>query len=202
MQATIHIVDDDQSLRTALSRLLKAAGYQVCGYGSAEELLAARSLAGGCILLDIQMPGLSGVQLQEHLNANSNVLPIIFLTGQGDIPTSVATIKAGAEDFLCKPVDQAQLLSAIGRALERFRDESAARVARDALAERLALLSPREREVFNLVITGLLNKQIADRLGTTERTIKAHRAAITEKLQVRSAAEMVAIASQLGLLSS
>lgn len=201
MQATIHIVDDDESLRTALSRLLKASGFEVCAYGSAEDLLAAKDLAGGCLLLDISMPGLSGVQLQEHLNARSNALPIIFLTGQGDIRTSVATIKAGAEDFLCKPVDQAQLLPAIERALVRYREESAERAARDGLAERLALLSPREREVFDLVITGLLNKQIADRLGTSERTIKAHRAAITDKLQVRSAAEMVAIASQLNLLA-
>lgn len=200
MQAAIHIVDDDESLRTALSRLLKAAGYQVCAYNSAEELLAAKDLPGGCILLDINMPGLSGVKLQEHLNARSNVLPIIFLTGQGDIRTSVATIKAGAEDFLCKPVDQAQLLPAIERALARYLEESAERSTRDGLSERLALLSPREREVFDLVITGLLNKQIADRLGTSERTIKAHRAAITDKLQVRSAAEMVAIASQLNLL--
>lgn len=201
MQATIHIVEDDAALRTALLRLLKAAGYAVRAYASAEELLEEPQLLGDCILLDIGMPGLSGLQLQERLNARRSPIPIIFLTGQGDIPTSVATIKAGAEDFLCKPVEQAQLLPAIERALVRFRAQREAHEATQMLAGRLAQLSPRERQVFDLVITGLLNKQIADRLGTSERTVKAHRAAVTEKLQVKTAAEMVAIASQLKLLN-
>jgi FixJ family two-component response regulator len=200
MQAMIHIVDDDASLRKALARLLEASGYRARGYASAEHLLHEDELEGGCILLDIAMPGMSGVELQAHLNARGNALPIIFLTGQGDIRTSVAAIKAGADDFLCKPVERAQLIAAIDNALARFREESAGRAARAGLAGRLSLLSPREREVFDLVITGLLNKQIAGRLGTSERTVKAHRAAITDKLQVRSAAEMVAIASQLHLI--
>jgi RNA polymerase sigma factor (sigma-70 family) len=199
-EATIHIVDDDTSLRTALSRLLKASGYAVRAYASAEEVLEAPDLDGGCILLDIGMPGLSGVELQARLNARSSPIPIIFLTGQGDIPTSVATIKAGAEDFLCKPVEQAQLLPAIERALARFDARREEHAAMQLLAGKLAQLSPRERQVFDLVITGLLNKQIADRLGTSERTVKAHRAAVTDKLQVKTAAEMVAIASQLKLL--
>jgi FixJ family two-component response regulator len=200
LHATVHVVDDDDSLRRALTRLLTVSGYQVRGYACAEDLLGAAELAEGCILLDLGMPGLSGVQLQAHLNARGNVLPIIFLTGQGDIPTSVAAIKAGAEDFLCKPVDETALLAAIERALAGFRADSASRAAQAGLARRLALLSPRERQVFDLVIMGLLNKQIADRLGTSERTVKAHRAAITDKLQMRSAAEMVALASQLRLI--
>ena len=200
MTNTVHLVDDDASLRAALTRLLVASGYQVCSYASAEEFLAAGGPLAGCVLLDIDMSGLSGLQLQERLVAANNVLPIIFLTGQGDIATSVRTIKAGAEDFLTKPVDQAALLPAIERALGRYRKDSAAQSETQALAAKLALLSPRERTVFDLLITGLLNKQIADRIGASERTVKAHRAAITDKLQVRSAAEMTAIAAQLKLL--
>jgi FixJ family two-component response regulator len=200
MSTAVHLIDDDTSLRNALGRLLALSGYEVCSYDSAEQFLAAPAPPGGCILLDIDMPGMSGLQLQEQLIARGNALPIIFLTGQGSIATSVRTIKAGAEDFLCKPVDQAQLLPTIERALARYARESSERSVEQKLAARLALLSPREREVFNLVITGLLNKQIADRLGTSERTIKAHRAAITDKLKVRSVAEMVAIASQLRIL--
>jgi FixJ family two-component response regulator len=200
MSTTVHLIDDDTSLRNALGRLLALSGYEVCSYDCAEQFLAAPAQPGGCILLDIDMPGMSGLQLQEQLVARGSVLPIVFLTGQGSIAASVRTIKAGAEDFLCKPVDQAQLLPAIERALARFVRESGERSAEQELAARVALLSPREREVFNLVITGLLNKQIADRLGTSERTIKAHRAAITDKLKVRSVAEMVSIASQLRIL--
>jgi FixJ family two-component response regulator len=200
MSSTVHLIDDDTSLRNALGRLLALSGYEVCSYDSAEQFLASPAPPGGCILLDIDMPGISGLQLQEQLIARGNVLPIIFLTGQGSIASSVRTIKAGAEDFLCKPVDQAQLLPTIERALARYVRESGERSVEQELAARLALLSPREREVFNLVITGLLNKQIADRLGTSERTIKAHRAAITDKLKVRSVAEMVSIASQLRIL--
>jgi len=200
MSTTVHLIDDDTSLRNALGRLLALSGYQVCSYDSAERFLAAPAQPGGCILLDIDMPGMSGLQLQEQLVARGSVLPIVFLTGQGSIAASVRTIKAGAEDFLCKPVDQAQLLPAIERALARYVRESGVRSAEQELAARVALLSPREREVFDLVITGLLNKQIADRLGTSERTIKAHRAAITDKLKVRSVAEMVSIASQLRIL--
>jgi FixJ family two-component response regulator len=200
MSSTVHLIDDDTSLRNALGRLLALSGYEVCSYDSAEQFLASPAPPGGCILLDIDMPGISGLQLQEQLIARGNVLPIIFHTGQGSIASSVRTIKAGAEDFLCKPVDQAQLLPTIERALARYVRESGERSVEQELAARLALLSPREREVFNLVITGLLNKQIADRLGTSERTIKAHRAAITDKLKVRSVAEMVSIASQLRIL--
>lgn len=200
MSTTVHLIDDDTSLRNALGRLLALSGYEVCSYDSAEQFLATPAQPGGCILLDIDMPGMSGLQLQEQLVARDSVLPIVFLTGQGSIAASVRTIKAGAEDFLCKPVDQAQLLPAIERALARYVRESGERSAEQELAARVALLSPREREVFDLVITGLLNKQIADRLGTSERTIKAHRAAITDKLKVRSVAEMVSIASQLRIL--
>lgn len=197
---TIYLIDDDRSLRTALTRLLTAHGYTVASFASAEEFLAKDAAGAGCILLDIGMPGLSGLELQERLNRERRGLPIIFLTGQGDVPTSVRTIKAGAEDFLCKPVDQGPLIAAVERALLRYEAESAGMARDQDLMLRVASLSPREREVFDLVIAGLLNKQIGERLGTVERTVKAHRANVMEKMRVRSVAELVAIASLLGIL--
>ncbi len=197
---TVHVIDDDNSLRRALSRLLTVHGYTVSEYDSAEAFLDAPARGGGCIVLDIGMPGLSGVQLQERLNERGHALPIIFLTGQADIATSVKTIKAGAEDFLCKPVDQVSLTGAVERALRRYAAESGDAAKHTELAERVATLTPREREVFDLVLAGLLNKQIAGRLGTVERTIKAHRASVMAKMRVRSVAELAAIASQIKLL--
>jgi FixJ family two-component response regulator len=197
----VHVVDDDASFRNALTRLLAAAGHAARSYAGADALLAAQPLEGGCILLDIDMPGCTGVDLQAALNRAGSLLPIIFLTASGDIGVSVRTMKAGAEDFLCKPVDAEVLLAAIDAAFARYRSECA---SSDSLRRRQALLerlSHREREVFDLVITGLLNKQIGDRLGMTERTVKAHRAAIVDKLGMRSVAEMVMLASELGLLS-
>lgn len=196
----VHVVDDDDSFRTAVTRLLAASGHVARPYRAAEELLAARPLAGGCIVLDIEMPGRSGIDLQLELNRAGSLLPIIFLTGSHDVGTSVRTMKAGAEDFLCKPVDAAALLAAIDAAFVRYRSASASSDSRQRRQARLDRLSGREREVFDLVITGLLNKQIADRLGLTERTVKAHRAAIVDKLGMRSVAEMVMLASELGLL--
>jgi FixJ family two-component response regulator len=197
----VHVVDDDDSFRMALTRLLGALGYTVKAFGAAEELLAAQPLDGGCIVLDIDMPGCSGVDLQAELNRVGNRLPIIFLTASSDIGTTVRTVKAGAEDFLCKPVDTKVLVGVIDQALDRYRSVS---VSSDIKRRRQALLdrlSAREREVFDLVIQGLLNKQVADRLGLTERTVKAHRAAIVDKLGMRSVAEMVTLASELGLLA-
>lgn len=198
----VHVVDDDTAFRTAVTRLLDAAGHAVRSYASADELLAARPLAGGCLVLDVDMPGLTGVDLQAELNRADSLLPIIFLTGSADIGTSVRTMKAGAKDYLCKPVEAPVLLDAIAQAFASYLSASASsdhRLKRQALLDRL---SGREREVFDLVITGLLNKQIADRLDLTERTVKAHRAAIVDKLGIRSVAEMVMLAGELGLLAA
>ncbi len=199
--ATIHMVDDDSAVRTAMGRLLRTMGYKVSLYGSAAEFLAGPPKSErGCVLLDVQMPGLSGPELQDQLTRTGCLLPIIFLTGHGDIPMSVRAIKAGAEDFLAKPVRKEVLQEAIERALRRY-DVSHDRNARMNVYRQHALkLTQREQEVFNLVIRGRLNKQIAYELGASERTIKAHRHNIMSKFQVRSLAELVSIAEHLGLL--
>jgi RNA polymerase sigma factor (sigma-70 family) len=200
--AVIYIVDDDMSARTAAGRLLRASGYQVSLHESANDLLGKLPAAErGCILLDVQMPGLSGPQLQEQLSKTGCFLPIIFLTGHGDIQGSVRAIKAGAEDFLTKPATKKVLLETIERALKRY-DESHERNIRLAtFRELFSKLTPREREVFALVVRGKLNKQIAYDLGTSERTIKAHRHNIMEKFKVKSLAELVSIAENIGALN-
>jgi FixJ family two-component response regulator len=198
----IHVVDDDVAYRTAVSRLLEASGYRVALYASANQLLQSPPAAEpGCILLDVQMEGLSGLQLQERLAELGHTLPIVFLTGHADVPASVRAIKAGAEDFLTKPAPKKILLAAVQRALARFRATQEKDERDGALQARLARLTPREREVFDLVVRGRLNKQIAFELGTVERTIKAHRHSIMHKLQVRSAADLVLLAERLGMLS-
>jgi FixJ family two-component response regulator len=197
----VHVIDDDGPFRTALTRLLTASGHAVKSFASADELLAARPLEGGCLVLDVDMPGCTGVELQAELNRSGSLLPIIFLTASSDIGTSVRTVKAGAEDFLCKPVDAQTLLAAIDQAFARYRSASASSTTRQQRQALLDRLSTREREVFDLVILGMLNKQIADRLGMTERTVKAHRASIVDKLGMRSVAEMVTLAGELGLLA-
>ncbi len=199
----VHVVDDDASFRTAIARLLGASGYQVALYGSASELL--EKLPGGapgCILLDVKMAGLNGPQLQERLGEIGHKLPIVFLTGHGDVPTSVRAIKAGAEDFLTKPVPKKDLLAAIERALNRYegiRDHDSHIAALRSLVSRL---TPREKEVFALVVRGKLNKQIAHELDIAERTIKAHRQQVMEKCEVQTLAELVLIAERLGMLST
>ena len=199
----IHIVDDDVSLSTAVGRLLRAAGYRINLYKSANHLLEnLPAIERGCILLDVQMPGLSGPQLQDVLAKMGFALPIIFLTGHGDIPTSVRTVKAGAEDFLSKPVAKKVLLEAVERALKRYDETHERAVQLSAFRELSSTLTPREREVFRLVVRGKLNKQIAYDLGTSERTIKAHRHSIMQKFKVRSVAELVSIAEKLGVLSA
>jgi RNA polymerase sigma factor (sigma-70 family) len=199
----IHVVDDDAPFRTAIGRLLEASGYRVVLYDSAEQLLAGVTLnEPGCILLDVRMPGLSGPQLQSRLLDLGNHLPIVFLTAHGDIPTSVQAIKAGAEDFLTKPVAKEKLLAAIDRALARDTQRRARSDELAALRARVARLTPREREVFELVVRGKLNKQIAGELGTSERTVKAHRQKVMEKCATRSLAELVLIAERLGLVAA
>ena len=201
-QSVIHVVDDDKSFRHAVARLLQATGYQVAHYDSGDHLLANLPGSGpGCILLDMRMSGLSGLELQDRLSKLNSILPIVFLTGYGSIPTSVQAIKAGAEDFLSKPVSKHTLLEAVERALVRYHERRHQRDRLDHLRTLVSALTLREREVFSLVVRGKLNKQIAHELGTSERTIKAHRHAVMEKLKVQTLAEAVSIAERLGLLT-
>lgn len=201
MPAVIHIVDDDASFRNAMSRMLRTAGYDVMSYENAQQLLdkLPDETEAGCILLDLQIPGLSGKDLQDRLVRLGATIPIIFLTGHGDIAASVQAIKAGAEDFLTKPVLRTVLMDAIERALARQRDAQGRQNELNALRALVNKLTPREREVFDLVVRGKMNKQIAHALGTTERTIKAHRHRIMEKVQVRSIAELVNLAAHLNM---
>ena len=199
----LHVVDDDASFRTAIGRLLRAYGYEVVLYQSGDEFLESPgNKEPGCILLDIRMAGLSGLELQDRLRKMDSILPIVFLTGHGDIPTSVRAIKAGAEDLLSKPVEKKVLIEAIERALARYRERRAEHDRLDALRALVTALTPRETEVFGLMVRGKLNKQIAHKLGTSERTIKAHRHSIMQKLQVQSVAEAVSIAERLGILAT
>lgn len=201
MSRLVYVVDDDASFRTAIERRLKLAGFEVATYASALDLL--ERLTGdeqGCILLDVQMPGLSGPELQSRLRERGLSLPVVFLTGHADTPTTVRAIKAGAEDFLTKPVSSAQLIDAIERALATQSEARGLRDKLDGLRALLGRLTVRERQVFDLVVRGKINKQIAYELGTTERTVKAHRRQVMEKMQAQSLAELVSSAERLGLL--
>lgn len=204
MPGRVHIVDDDASFRTAVERRLKHAGYDVVAYSSAQQLLDALpdENSPGCILLDVRIPGLSGPQLQARLSELGSTMPIVFLTGHADIPTTVQTIKAGAQDFLVKPVSSEDLLGAVERAMISHEATRDRRGRLDTLRTLIASLTPREREVFELVVRGKMNKQIAAQLGTTERTIKAHRQRVMEKTKVQSLAELVSIAERLGILGA
>jgi RNA polymerase sigma factor (sigma-70 family) len=198
----IHLVDDDASFRTAIRRRLEKAGYRVETYPSAEHFLNHRpdESQPGCILLDARLPGLSGPGLQTRLSKLGSKLPIVFLTAYSDILSTVRAIKAGADDFLTKPIKSSDLLGAIDKALARHSSLRELNGAREVLRARLAALTPRERQVFELVIRGNINKKIAHQLGTTERTIKAHRQRVMEKMQVQSVAELVSVAVRLGVL--
>ena len=199
----IHVVDDDASFRTAISRLLRAGGHEARCYPSAVELLAATPGAlPGCVLLDLHMPGPSGLDLQQALAKAEHPLPVIFLTGHGDIPISVQAMREGAEDFLTKPVKKEALFAAIERALARDAQERERRARRRELRARFDTLTPREHEVLAHVLSGQLNKQVAGDLGTSERTIKAHRANLMTKLQVQSVAELAHLAHEAGFVSN
>jgi FixJ family two-component response regulator len=197
---TVHLVDDDPSILPALSRLLRSAGYRVEPFSSAEEFLNHRNKfpeVPGCAIVDPKLPGLSGLELQESLSKQQEPLPVIFLTGHGDIPSSVHAMKHNAVDFLTKPVSAGDLLPAVKRALDADIRAREARRQKRMILTRYETLTPREREVMAWVVRGLLNKQVAFELGTTERTIKAHRAQIMAKMQVGSLAELVRISEQL-----
>jgi FixJ family two-component response regulator len=198
----IHVVDDDESMRNALLRLLGAAGFEARGYASAGEfLLQPPPDRAGCLLLDVRMPGPSGLDLQAALQRQGITLPVVFLTGHGDVATSVSALKTGAVDFLEKPVERGALLDAIQRALARDSAQRDAREKAQALRARFASLTPREREVFTHIVAGRLNKQIAAALGIAERTVKAERAQVMAKLDVGSAAELGRLAERLRLVS-
>ena len=203
MQGTVHIVDDDASFRTAIERRLKKAGYEVATYQSAQQFLACLPDENdrGCILLDVRIPELSGPELQEKLGKLGSTLPIVFLSGYADVSTTVKTIKAGAEDFLTKPVSSEQLLGAIEKAMMHQEAARGLKQKLDMLRAQLGTLTPRERQVFDRVVQGKINKQIAQQLGATERTIKAHRHRVMEKMKVQTLAELVSIAERLGILT-
>ena len=196
----VHLVDDDESLRRALTRLLRAEGYEVCGYASAGEFALARSeTLTGCVLLDVRMPGPSGLDLQAAIARSENPLPVIFMTGHGDIPMSVRAMKAGAIDFLTKPIERAELIAAVKAALSV---EAATRTARQRSQNwrtRYESLTPRERDIFARVTEGQPNKQIATETDSAERTVKAHRARVMEKMGANSLAELVHISDVLGV---
>jgi FixJ family two-component response regulator len=204
VQACVHIVDDDASFRTAMERRLKHAGYEVATYASAQHLLDRLPSDGepGCILLDVRIPEMSGPELQERLNELGSTRPIIFLTGYLDIPATVRAIKAGADDFLTKPVSSDDLLEAIERAIAHHEVTRGLKSKLDVVRTHVAALTPRELEVFLLVIRGNPNKQVARALGCTERTIKAHRHRVMEKMQVRSLPELVSLAERVGVASA
>lgn len=202
MSGRVHIVDDDASFRKAVERRLKKAGYEVASYPSAQALLdrPPNESEPGCILLDVRIPGLSGPELQSRLSALGSTLPIVFLTGYADVPTTVRTIKAGAADFLTKPVSSDLLLSVIERAIAQHHMTTGIKIRLDLVRAHIATLTPREREVFELVVRGKTNKQISFAIGATERTIKAHRHKVMEKMQVQSLAELVSHAERVGIL--
>jgi len=198
----VYVVDDDPSVLKSLERLLRSAGYQAEIFTSALEFLDfSHRDAPGCLILDVKMPELSGLELQERLAARELALPVIFITGHGTVPMSVRAMKAGAMDFLQKPFLDQDLLDAIGGAVATDRQAKQEQRELSKLRERLKTLTPRESEVFGLVVTGMLNKQIAFDLGTSEKTIKVHRARVMEKLSAESLADLVRIAERLGIRS-
>ena len=200
----VHVVDDDAAFRTAIERRLKKAGYEVATYPSAQHLLDSLPSESelGCILLDVRIPGLSGPELQDRLSELGWTFPIVFLTGYADVQTTVRAIKAGAEDFLIKPVSSDELLRAVERAITRHEVARDRKVKLDNVRALVASLTPREREVCGLIVCGQTNKQAARSLGCTERTIKAHRHRVMEKLQVHTLPELVSLAERVDVFLS
>jgi len=202
-ESTIFVIDDDLSVRQSLESLIKSVGWRVRTYGSAQEFLGSGHLeAPGCIVLDVRLPGLSGLDLQQALLRAKSHLPVIFITGHGDIPMSVQAMKAGAVEFLPKPFREQDLLDALKLALDRDRITRQQRAEQAALRARYDSVTPREQQVMGLLVTGLLNKEIAATLGVSEVTIKVHRSQIMQKMQADSLANLVRMAERLGIPAS
>ncbi|SAL80630.1 two component LuxR family transcriptional regulator [Caballeronia terrestris] len=197
----VFVVDDDASVRRALTRVIRSAGYRVEAFESAREFLSRAHAddCAACLLLDVELPDLNGLELQRELNAMSAPVSVIFISGHGDIAMTVSAMKAGALDFLVKPVGDTALLSAIENALRHASETRANRIEIDSIRDRLERLTPREREVLALVVEGHLNKQVACKLGTAEKTIKVHRARVMDKMGAHSLAELVRINDKAGL---
>jgi len=199
-ESIVFVIDDDPSLRRSTGLLIEVAGFSVQTFGSAEEFLRGRRPdLPGCLVLDVRLPHLSGLELQQELSKAGVHIPIIFMTGHGDIPMTVQAMKAGAIEFLTKPFREQDLLDAIHRAIDSDRTARLERAKLTGLRERYELLTPREREVMAHVVSGLLNKQIAGELGTTEKTVKVHRGHIMQKMQAKSLADLVRMAEALGI---
>ena len=200
--ADVYLVDDDPSFLKALARLLTREGFQVHACGSGPDLLLRiTAQSGGCIIADLRMPGMDGLGLQAALADLKCRMPVIFLTGVGDVPSTVCAMRGGAADFIEKCAPKAVLLGAIHRALELFMKDSERHAHRDAIARRIEMLTRREREVLGEVVLGRMNKQIAAKLGITERTVKMHRTSISNKVGVRSTAQLTTLAHAAGLLA-
>ncbi len=199
----VYVVDDDPSVGKALERLIRSAGYDVRKFTSPLDFLdCVAPEAPACLVLDVDMPALNGLEVQEYMADKEISLPIVFISGHGTVPISVKAMKAGAVDFLTKPFNDSDLLDAISHAIQADRRAKQGREQQTELLERLATLTPREREVFQLVVAGLLNKQIASELGTVEKTVKVHRARVMAKMRAQSVADLVRFADRLGLDSS
>lgn len=196
---TVYVVDDDESIRRAMTRLFRSAGFEVQTFQSAAEFLAtARADGLACLLLDLQMPGMSGAELQQELLQRGADLPIVFLTGHGDVPSAVGAMKRGAVEFLSKPVENEHLLETVRQAIADLASRQRQAIEVREFAKRVQSLTSREQEIMLLVITGLLNKQIAIRLGITETTVKVHRGRVMEKTGVSSVAELVRLCERAG----
>lgn len=205
MAPIIYIIDDDPSVRRSLVRLAREGGYEVEAFASAEEFLGAIPAAfirPTCAVVDLRMPGLTGLELQERLNASTHPCPVVFVSGNGDIPATVKAMRQGALTFLTKPFDNEELLSAIAEGIETHRKQLADSQQAARIRHRIETLSERERETMSWVITDALNKQIAGELGIAERTVKAHRAKVMEKMGVVSDAELVRLCDEVGFTSA